>query len=160
MSAAGRRIVEVVCAIIQRGEKVLLAQRPANKHLALKWEFPGGKVEPGESPWMALQRELQEELGCEVTAPTPLPTTDHDYEHLTARMIPFLCELGAGSPEPTAHEHIALAWVLLGEVAAYDLAEADKPVLEAALRLNKLPPREIEAEPNAKTSEDARCSKT
>lgn len=134
MSEPERRIVEVVCALITQGDCVLLAQRPEGKHLALKWEFPGGKVEPEEEHWPALQRELREELGCEVTNPIPLPCSDHEYTHLTARMIPFLCELEPSSPPPTAHEHQALAWVPWSEIANYDLAEADWPVLENALR--------------------------
>ena len=57
--------IPVVCALIERDGLVLVAQRPAHKHLPLKWEFPGGKVEPGESPEAAIVRELREELGCE-----------------------------------------------------------------------------------------------
>lgn len=126
--------MEVVCGLIQRDGCILLAQRPAGKHLALKWEFPGGKVEPGEAHWPALQRELEEELGCRVEDPLPLPCSDHEYEHLTARMIPFLCRVMPGTEEPAAREHQAIAWVPWHLIDSYDLAAADLPVLEHALK--------------------------
>lgn len=134
MSQAHRRVVEVVCALLQRDDTVLIAQRPAGKHLALKWEFPGGKVEPGEDHWKALQRELLEELGCTVECPVPLAFSDYEYEHLTARMIPFVCQLKADSAEPRPIEHEALQWVPWKELGRHDLAPADWPVLENAER--------------------------
>jgi 8-oxo-dGTP diphosphatase len=94
----------VVCALIEDGAgRVLLAQRPAHKHLGFKWEFPGGKVEAGEPPAAALARELREELGCEVTALAALPCSRHDYGSVTIEMIPFVCRLApaiAGSVRP------------------------------------------------------------
>lgn len=123
--------IPVVCAIIVRDDLILLAQRPAGKHLALKWEFPGGKVEAGEEPTSALIRELKEELGCEVCITAALQRSEHTYERGSIEMIPFVCELNANGHEPHAYEHAALAWVTLDEVASYDLAPADWPVVEA-----------------------------
>lgn len=131
-AGAPRPPVPVVCAVIaDAAGRVLLAQRPAHKHLGLKWEFPGGKVEPGEAPEAALVRELREELGCEVAALRALPRFTHDYGAVTIAMIPFRCTLAPGSPPPHAHEHVALAWVAPGDVRAYDLAPADWPVVAA-----------------------------
>ena len=123
----------VVAAVIERGGRVLLAQRPGHKHLALKWEFPGGKVEPGETVEAALLREIREELNCEVCVIRPLPRFTHTYDRTTIEMIPFVCHLVPGSPEPQPAEHVAIAWVLPDELSGYDLAAADLPVAAALL---------------------------
>lgn len=126
--------VPVVAAVVVDGTgRVLVAQRPAHKHLALKWEFPGGKVEANETPVAALIRELREELGVEVEGLRALPTFSHDYGEVVIAMMPFVCRLSAGSAAPHAHEHVALRWVLPAELATLDLAAADLPIV-AALR--------------------------
>ena len=124
--------IPVVAAVIEdaRG-RVLVAQRPAHKHLALKWEFPGGKVEPAESPEAALARELREELGIEIEILRPFPRLTHDYDDVRIGMIPFLCRLAPGSAAPHPHEHIGLRWVSHRELATLDLAAADLPVVAA-----------------------------
>ena len=121
----------VVAAVIERGGQVLLARRPARKHLALKWEFPGGKVDAGETAESALVREIQEELGCAITIVRPLPRFAHTYDRTTIEMIPFVCRLAGGSPEPHPVEHVALAWVRPERLADYDLAAAALPVVAA-----------------------------
>jgi 8-oxo-dGTP diphosphatase len=119
--------------VLEREGRVLVAQRPPGKLLPLKWEFPGGKVEPGEDPAAAIVRELREELGCEVHVLRALTPFDHDYQTVVIRMIPFVCALTPASPPPHAHEHVALAWVPPAELSAYDLAAADWPVVAALL---------------------------
>lgn len=123
--------VPVVCAVIEHDGLVLLAQRPPHKLLPLKWEFAGGKVEPGEDPAAAIVREIREELGCEITITRALPPFTHDYGRVVIEMIPFVCALAPGSPAPHPHEHVALAWAKLDELTSYDLAAADYPVIEA-----------------------------
>lgn len=123
--------VLVVCALIEREGRVLIAQRPEGKHLASKWEFPGGKVETGEEPDVALIREIREELGCEIVLRTRLAASSHVYERGEITLLPFLCTLAAGSAVPHAHEHAALAWVTLDELSHYDLAQADLPIVES-----------------------------
>lgn len=124
--------IPVVCAVIEdAGKRVLLAQRPAHKHLGMKWEFAGGKVEPGELPADALVREIKEELGCDVVIQRALPAFTHDYGAVRIAMMPFLCTLSPTSAAPHPHEHVALQWVALAEIDAVDLAPADWPVVQA-----------------------------
>ncbi|HVU15886.1 MAG TPA: (deoxy)nucleoside triphosphate pyrophosphohydrolase [Candidatus Didemnitutus sp.] len=123
--------VPVVCAVIVRDGQVLLARRPPGKLMALKWEFAGGKVEPNENPAVAIAREIREELGCVIELARVLPPFLHDYQTVVIRMIPFVCKLAYGSPEPTAHEHTEIAWIAPAEFEKYDLAAADWPVVKA-----------------------------
>jgi 8-oxo-dGTP diphosphatase len=125
------RPVPVVCAIIEREGRVLIAQRPPDKLMPLKWEFPGGKVEPGEDPAAAIVREIREELGCTVTVLQSLTPFTHDYRTVVITMIPFVCILAPESPEPHAHEHVAIAWATPAGLRDYDLAAADWPVVDA-----------------------------
>ena len=120
----------MVAAVIERDGRVLVAQRPPHKHLALKWEFPGGKVEPGEEPAAALVREIREELGCDIVVGRALPHCTHAYATMTIELIPFLCRLTPGSVEPHPHEHAAVLWATLAELRTLDLAAADWPVVE------------------------------
>ena len=138
MNAPGKPPVPVVAAVLtdDRG-RFLLAQRPAHKKLGLKWEFPGGKVEPGETPEAALARELREELGIEISAIEPLPRFQHDYGFAVIDMIPLRCRLAPASPAPHAHEHVGLVWVELDELGTYDLAPADLPVVEELRKGNR-----------------------
>ena len=126
--------IPVVAAVIEDGRGcVLVAQRPPHKHLALKWEFPGGKVDAGESPEAALIRELREELGIDTEIVRPLPRFTHDYGTVVIAMIPFVCRLAPGSAAPHLHEHVALRWVPPTELATLDIAAADLPVVAALL---------------------------
>ena len=121
--------VPVVCAILVRGDLIMLAQRPPDKKLGGLWEFPGGKVEAGESAEAALHRELQEELGCTVRITQTLAPFVHAYDWGRIELIPFVCELADGSTEPHAHEHTALVWVERGELKEYEMAPADVPLV-------------------------------
>lgn len=123
--------VPVVCAVIERNGLVLLAQRPPHKLLPLKWEFAGGKVEPGEDPAVAIVREIREELGCDIIITRALPCFTYDYKTVVIEMIPFVCTLTSTTTEPHPHEHVALAWVKPADLTSYDLAAADFPVVQA-----------------------------
>jgi 8-oxo-dGTP diphosphatase len=123
-------VVEVVAAVIERPDgSFLLAQRPAGKVYAGWWEFPGGKVEAGESTERALARELHEELGIDVRTAYPWITRMHVYEHATVRLNFFRVVDWAG--EPRGRERQALHWQLLDGPMAEPMLPANAPVLKA-----------------------------
>jgi 8-oxo-dGTP diphosphatase len=115
--------------------RVLLAQRPPGKHLAGMWEFPGGKVELGESPWHALVRELREELGVDVEHGEPLIRIPWRYERGELSLDAWLIECWEG--EPSSLEGQALQWMLPEAIDPAMLAPADRPILQA-LRLPRV----------------------
>lgn len=125
---------KVVCAVVVRDGRVLIARRPDGKRLAGLWEFPGGKVEEDEEPAAALHRELQEELGCQVAITKVLSASRYAYDWGSIELIPYLCELAADSPDPIAHEHSALEWVSVEQLNLVALAPADKPVVAELLQ--------------------------
>ena len=122
-----KRHLHVACAIIEREGKVLAAQRSATMTLPLKWEFPGGKIEAGESPEECLIRELKEELGVTIFIGAALSTATHSYADFTVTLYPFTCRL-EGS-QITMHEHHALKWILPQRMGELDWAAADLPVI-------------------------------
>ena len=121
----------VTCAIIERDGLVLAARRSAVMSMPLKWEFPGGKIDPGESPEACLRRELVEEMGIRVRIGKSLPTSTHHYPTITVTLYPFICTIDSG--EIVLHEHDAIAWLPADELHALDWAEADLPVLRGYL---------------------------
>ena len=127
--SSGQSKTPVVCAVILCSRGVLIAQRPANKHLAGYWEFPGGKIEPRETAENAVTREIKEELNCEIEVLQNGPTIDWSYEKGIISMKAFLCKLSDSSPEPVAVEHSAIKWVKIEELDQIHLAPADKPLI-------------------------------
>jgi 8-oxo-dGTP diphosphatase len=123
--------IHVTCAIIERDGLVLAAQRSEAMSLPLKWEFPGGKIDPGESPEECLRRELIEEMSVRVDVGESLPASTHHYPSFAVTLYPFVCSIASG--EIVLHEHAAIAWLPPGELQGLDWAEADWPVIEAYL---------------------------
>ncbi|HEY1448036.1 MAG TPA: 8-oxo-dGTP diphosphatase MutT [Caulobacteraceae bacterium] len=117
------------CALVDVDGRVLIAKRPAGKQLAGLWEFPGGKVEPGETPEACLIRELDEELGIQVTHAclAPFVFASHAYEDFHLLMPLYLCRRWEGFA--TAREHEALAWVRPERMDDYPMPPADKPLV-------------------------------
>lgn len=128
--------VPVCCALIEDQGRVLIAQRPLDKHLAGEWEFPGGKIEANETPEAALRREIEEELGCHLGQVRPLPPVEYDYGSTRICLFPFVADLAPASPPPQAIEHVAIQWLTREEISTAKLAPADIPVLESYLNLS------------------------
>lgn len=125
-----RELIDVAAAaLLDGGGRVLIAQRPPGKSQAGRWEFPGGKFEPGESATAALVRELREEIGVEVHEPELLCTLEHDYPQRRVRLHLFAVERFTG--EPASLDGQGLKWVALGALAAEDILEADRPFVAA-----------------------------
>jgi 8-oxo-dGTP diphosphatase len=134
--AVTRDAIRVVAAALYDGEgRVLIAQRPQGKHMAGRWEFPGGKLVADESERGALGRELREELGVEVTAARPFMRLTHAYPDRQIELSLWIVERFIGTPRPLDGQ--ALKWVAREGLRAQDILEADRPFVEA---LAELPP--------------------
>lgn len=128
-----RAIVRVVAAALYDAQgRVLIAERPPGKHMSGRWEFPGGKIEPGESEQQALVRELREELGIEVASARPELTLRHDYAEKRVQVSMWIVDQYAG--EPQGLDGQKLKWVAPARLAEEDVLEADKPFIEALQR--------------------------
>lgn len=116
-------------ALIDRDGRVLLAQRPEGKSMAGLWEFPGGKVEPGETPEHALIRELKEELDIDTWASclAPLTFASHSYDDFHLLMPVFACRKWEGQPKP--QEGQSLSWARVDQLREYPMPPADLPLI-------------------------------
>jgi 8-oxo-dGTP diphosphatase len=122
-------LLVAACALVDADGRVLLARRPEGKPMAGLWEFPGGKLAPGETPEAALIRELKEELGIDVSAAclAPFAFASHAYERVHLLMPLYLCRRWKGMPKP--RENQTLAWVRPQKLADYPMPPADKPLI-------------------------------
>lgn len=132
--AKRRLLLVTACALLDRENRILLAQRPEGKALAGLWEFPGGKVEAGETPEESLIRELSEELGVTATAPclAPLTFASHTYEDFHLLMPLYVCrryEAPPGLGLGPGREGQALKWVKARDLRNYDMPPADDPLI-------------------------------
>ena len=127
-----RKKIDVTCAIIEQGDLVLAAQRSESMSLPLKWEFPGGKIEPQENAVECLKRELAEELGIQIRILATLASSDWAYQDFDITLHPFVCELYSGRIQLL--EHKAITWLSLEKLPTLDWADADEPVLNSYLQ--------------------------
>ncbi|MFE0016616.1 (deoxy)nucleoside triphosphate pyrophosphohydrolase [Mesorhizobium sp. NPDC059054] len=129
LSKPKRLLLVVACALVDADGRVLIAQRPEGKQLAGMWEFPGGKVEPGETPEDCLVRELHEELGIETKTAclAPLTFASHSYDDFHLLMPLYVCRRFWGTPEPK--EAQALKWVRPKQMRDYPMPPADAPLI-------------------------------
>lgn len=124
-------LVVVACALVDKDNRILLAQRPKGKNMAGLWEFPGGKVEPGETPEQSLVRELHEELGIstQTACLAPLTFASHAYEKFHLLMPLFICRQFEGIPIPKEGQN--LKWVRANSLRDYPMPAADEPLIPA-----------------------------
>ena len=133
---AGVALRFVAAALIVRGSEILIGQRRPNQPMALKWEFPGGKIEPGESPQQALARELQEELGITATIGPLVTRIRHNYRHGGAVDLQFFA-VREFSGEIVNQIYNEFRWVRMEELADYEFLAADRGLIRD-LALGKL----------------------
>ena len=120
-----RPVIDVCAAVIVNGGRMLLAQRERGSHLAGKWEFPGGKIDGGETPGECIIREIDEELGLIVRNPVPLTTVEHAYDEKIVRLHFLACDL-TGPADHEARVHEEVRWVEYDDLEQLDLAPADR----------------------------------
>jgi len=121
-------MIDVSCAIIIYKNKLLAVQRGAKTDHPFQWEFPGGKVKPGETAEASIIREIQEELSIGVEVLDRLEYIEHDYKIKQIRLIPFICRIKSGMIQ--LKEHIDLRWILPGETDSLSWSEADRMLIQ------------------------------
>jgi len=122
-----KKEIAVVGAVLIVDGRILCTRRGTGP-LAGLWEFPGGKVEPGEEPREALVREIHEELGCAIDVGDEVTTTRHEYDFATIALTTYACSIVAGTPVLT--EHTEARWLAPGDLGELDWAPADVPAVE------------------------------
>lgn len=124
-------IIDVVCLVaIDPDYKILATQRAKDKLLGLLWEFPGGKIDQGESPEHALRREIVEELGIELVALSRLPSVTHQYDFGNIQLIPFLTKMEIHPKLSELNAHAAAQWIALKDWNQLQWAPADLPIID------------------------------
>ena len=121
------KVVEIAIGLVWKEGRLLIARRPAGVHLAGLWEFPGGKIQPDETPEACVLRELREEVGIEAQVTGKREVIPFVYPERTVRLHPLDCRWLSGEPHPTGCEEPR--WVLPAELAAYEFPAANAPLL-------------------------------
>jgi len=122
-------LLVAACALVDADKRVLIAKRPEGRSMAGLWEFPGGKIETGETPEDALIRELHEELSLTVTKPclAPLTFSSHDYPEFHILLALFICRRWEGTPVPREAQEIK--WVRANRLREFPMPPADEPLI-------------------------------
>ncbi|TQF65792.1 (deoxy)nucleoside triphosphate pyrophosphohydrolase [Rhodococcus spelaei] len=127
-TSAPKRRIHVVGAVLVRDGMILAARRSDGMSLPGMWEFPGGKIEAGESPQEALRRELEEELLCRAEIGERVETTEHEYDFGVVILTTYFCTLIDGEPQLT--EHAEITWLPAADLGVLEWAPADIPAVE------------------------------
>ena len=132
MPGPTKKLINVVCVILEDGEgRIFVARRPEGKALAGGWEFPGGKIEAGETPERALEREIQEELEIQIEVGKALTASSYDYDFGTVVLHPFRANILSGVINLT--EHPEGRWVSRKDLSNLNWVPADIPIMQALL---------------------------
>jgi 8-oxo-dGTP diphosphatase len=124
-------IIKVTCALIEQFGRVLVTQRSEKMSQAMLWEFPGGKIEAGESEEACIVREIKEELNIDITVAERLTPVIQQYDNYTIELIPFICQYEGGTIRPA--EHCAYHWASPVDLPGYDWCPADLPIVDEYL---------------------------
>lgn len=130
------KTLEVTAAIIHKNDKILICQRPVDKNCGLLWEFPGGKIEAGETGEQCIVRECQEELGIILSIERKLTDIIYKYPDRIVHLHFYICSIATGVPEKK--EHNALLWITLDKINQYEFCPADKVMLLKTSNLSNL----------------------
>jgi 8-oxo-dGTP diphosphatase len=125
-------IIKVTAAILGKDGQIIIAQRKRGDHLSGKWEFPGGKIEPRETPEESLSRELKEEFDIDVAIAEYLGSNVHHYDHISIELMAYRATWVGGAI--TLNDHKAYCWVSVDQLADFDFAPADVPFVEMLRR--------------------------
>jgi len=128
-------MTEVVAALIRRGGKFMICQRPAHKARGLLWEFVGGKLETGETKEQALIRECREELAVTISVGDVFMEVVHEYPDLTVHLTLFNAAITEGEPQKLEHNDIR--WITPREITNYDFCPADQEILEKIIEVHQ-----------------------
>lgn len=128
-----KHITEVVAALIWKGQKFMICQRPAHKARALLWEFVGGKVEPGETKEQALIRECQEELAVTLSVNDVFMDVVHEYPDITVHLTLFNATIAEGFPQKIEHNDIK--WITPNEIPQFNFCPADEEILRKIIEV-------------------------
>ena len=131
-----RRTIRVVAAVVGHDGRYLITQRRPNAVLPLLWEFPGGRVEPGESDTEALRREMQERLGIDVSVGDLISYVTHPYEHYTVDLFLYDCRPARGTAEPVCRNVHEFRWVTSDEFDQFPFTPADEASMTKLLGVN------------------------
>lgn len=127
-----KKIIQVTAAILDKEGKIIIAQRKSGDHLSGKWEFPGGKIEPGETPEQCLARELKEEFDIDVTIGDYLGSSVHHYDNVSIELLTYRASWVGGTI--TMNDHKAYRWVTVDQMTEFDFAPADIPFVKMLRR--------------------------
>lgn len=139
--------INVAVAIIHDAGNILISQRRKNGTFSDLWEFPGGKVESGETAEQCLVREMREELDVAIRIVAPLPPVEHAYPAFAVRLLPFVCTITSGTPRPLASQR--LAWVGVADLRNHAFPGANQPLLNLILQ-RPWPPMPLANDPNGR----------
>jgi len=128
-----KQVIRVVVAVIEHRNRYLITQRTESAVLPLLWEFPGGRVEPGESDQQALRRELRERIGAEIEICNKMGEHIHEYDRYDVHLLMFSCALAAGGPAPEPRAVRDVRWVNSDDLSSYAFPPADQKTMDKLL---------------------------